>query len=372
MALRLCVSALVCGLVLTILGPMFAGSLWLFDLVANLAAQWSLLATALVIIGLWIGIKDGSKKGVLQRWWLTALAGMALLTQGAVLVPGRAVWTESDEGQGLLNVLVFNAYSENQTPERAIGLVERSDADVVVLLEQRRRYALESTVIGERYPWIEVIRPIDGRSPWMLVLSRWPMKSVGMDEGFGETPGCAPVLIETPQGSFGVVAIHARSPRNPRLWRMGNESVRAASEAVRRFDEMGIGAIVAGDLNGAPGGWRSRWLVREGGLRRCKPALRAVGTWPSVSIWPASVAIDDVWTPQGWRIAKWETVGGPDFGGSDHRAVMVELSPVGRLSGAIQAGEDESLETAPFRGGQDDRVGEQGVNGAEDQAGDGQ
>ena len=367
MASRLCVWALGSGLVLAILGPMFGGSLWLFDLMANLAAQWSLFAAASMAVGLWIGFRDGSR-GLLRRWWLTALAGIALLAQVVALIPGRTAWIGRDvatthgglaeETGEKICVLVFNAYSDNLTPERAIGLVERSDADVVVLLEQRRRFALESEAIREKFSWIEVNRPLSDKSPWMIVLSRWPMKSMGIAEGFGETPGCFPVLVNAPEGSFAVVAIHARSPRSPRNWRMGNKSVRAAAEAVRRFEMMGVETIVVGDLNGTPSGWRSRWLERECGLKRCKPLLYAVGTWPGVSVWPASLAIDDVWAPKSWRVTGWTTIGGPDYGGSDHRAVKVELAPGGRLSGPFEAGEDQPMQSSPLGGGQEQGIRE--------------
>ena len=339
-------------MVCAILGPLFGGSLWLFDLVANLAAQWSLFAAAALTVGLWIGIRDGSR-GVLRRWWLSALAGIALLVQGVVLVPGRSAWIGRDgatlsgglaeETSEKISVLVFNAYSENLTPERAIELVERSTADVVVLLEQRRRFAMESAAIKEKFSWIEVYRPLSDRASWMIVLSRWPMRSLRIAEGFGETPGCFPVLIKAPERSFAVVAIHARSPRNPRHWRMGNESVRADAQAVRRFEMMEVEAIVVGDINGTPSGWRSRWLERASGLKRCKPLLCAVGTWPGVSVWPMSLAIDDVWAPKSWRGTGRTTIGGPEYGGSDHRAVTVELAPGGRLSGPFEAGENQPM-----------------------------
>jgi len=344
LASRLSLAALAALLILTILGPPLGGLLWIMDLVANLAAQASLIAIGALGLGAWIGFR-GRGRGPVRRWWLAMLASIALLVQGAVLIPGRSVWVDrapaKQQGPGTIRVLAFNAFSENTTPRRAIELVERSGADVVVLLEQRRKYALESEAIGERYPSIEISRPIDGRAPWMLVISRWPARSMGQAEGFAQTPGCLPVLIESPMGSFGVVAIHAQSPRGSTPWRRGNESVRAAADAVERFEQMGVAAIVVGDLNGTPGGWRSRWLGRTSGLARLKPVLSATGTWPAKSPWPLSVAIDDVWAPRGWRCTGWETIGAPDYGGSDHRAVLVEILPDGGLASAAEPGNDQ-------------------------------
>jgi endonuclease/exonuclease/phosphatase (EEP) superfamily protein YafD len=154
--------------------------------------------------------------------------------------------------------------------------------------------------------------------------------------------------------AFAVILLHPPSPRSVERWLAGNEVVEAAVEMASAARQAGLPVILLADLNSTPTGWRSRRLT-QAGFRRCKPLTSALGTWPThaalntdgsglpnqsppgastsafqpdpddralVGRWPLSIAIDDAWVSDEWRVTGWSR--GPSRG-SDHWSVVVDV-----------------------------------------------
>lgn len=288
-----------------------AGAGYVFDLAANLSA-WG-LAIGAVVCG-WLLLR--------RNWGCALLAGLGCVLMAWPLV-GRAWWADGAGPTKPVRVLVFNSSTTEGDAGEAMGLIERSQADVVVLTEPSGALLdliRESAVVAGRYPGFFL--PDRAAGGYMLVLSVWRQVPV-----LGAAPkdvargGLRVMRVERPEGPFVLLALHPDSPRSASEWAKGNEVVeRAVSLVGGEIAGLGLPVVVGADLNSTPGGWRSRRLA-EAGLRRAKPVL-AGGTWPAGWPWPLSIAIDDVWTSAGCRVVGWER---PAGGGSDHRAVLVDV-----------------------------------------------
>jgi endonuclease/exonuclease/phosphatase (EEP) superfamily protein YafD len=305
------------SLVLAGLAWSMAGLNWCFDLIANLSAQWLLLS---LVFGVWQIVR--------RRWWAAGLAGCACVLFAASMYVPRAAYRAGLKPT--ISVLTYNAHTRNTHPEEALGLILESGADVVALMEPSAALLdliRESEPLRTIYPhrWI----PDNARGGFRVVLTRWPQVGPGPRwawRGGGArtgVEGMRVMRVDRPGGAFVLVLVQPESPRSPARWRQGNATLRFATEVVNdRLGTMDLPVVLAADLNGSPTGWRSRYLSKRTGLRRCKPWWVAGGTYPAQLVWPMRVAIDDVWVSEGVSVASWKIVGD---GGSDHSAVLVEL-----------------------------------------------
>lgn len=302
---------------------------WIADLIANLAAQWVLVGVALAIA-----------LGIARQWAPSVAAvgvtGLFLLS----LMGGRATHTSREEaaaaGASLVRVLHLNMNSLNPRAPEVFDLILGTDADVVSVLEpstelvQRLR---ESEEIKERYAEFYIVP--QARAGWPIVMTRWPQRG-GPDWTPGPLWRTIPrggegyvMKVERPEGAFFMLQSHASSPRSPRRWNSGSELVAGLAKRVRTtLQPEGLPIVLACDLNGTPSGGRSRRLVNDCSLRRAKPLLTPLGTYPSALPWPLTLAIDDVFVSPDVTVVAWETI---DVPGSDHRGVLVTLAlPAGR------------------------------------------
>lgn len=292
---------------------------WRVDLLASLTAQIGVLwiITALV----WAAL----------RWWrhlLALLIAAPLLL--LALLPGRAGQAPAS-GPESVRVLTFNTFNDDTTAEEAAAIIDGAHADVFTIIEPSvavARLFNESESFRARYPFMSPGRTYPSRP---TIVSRWPIEPLRLRNGPVEegqpTPGMSPTgaIILRPEGAFVLIAVHPPSPRSAQAWANGNEAIRRLAPMVNELaHEHGLPIVVGGDFNSTPTGWRSRHLRRQTGLRRAKPWLRPVGTWPSGMRWPARLAIDDVFVSAGVRVVSWATL--PGARGGDHSPVMIELS----------------------------------------------
>jgi hypothetical protein len=155
--------------------------------------------------------------------------------------------------------------------------------------------------------------------PYHITLSKWPLRDgEGAWHAFHRGRGA---ILQSPFGLVGFAHLHPQSPRSLSTWREGNHVVTEAVQ-LARTEFAGLPTLLVGDLNAAPSGARSMRLA-DSGFMRAKPLWTPTGTFPSWLVWPAQVAIDDVWVSREWRVISWETVRIP---GSDHLGVCVSLS----------------------------------------------
>jgi len=297
---------------------LLGGSLWIADLVGQVTGVWGFGAFA---FGGWWAIR--------KRWASAGVCGAALAVAVAGVVPGRTLWAGGD-GQtddGSVRVLVYNALAHNEDREGVRSTILDADADVVGLLEPPTWLVDELREGGawrERYPHYFVSERAS--AGFKVVLSRWPQYDVeSRREGAKHTlvAGTRQMLLDRPAGAFAFTLVHPRSPRTPARWRAGNalvETLVARHESL--IEPLGVAHVVAGDFNATPMGYRSRALA-AGGLLRAKPLGLSAGTFPGWAPWPLSLAIDDVLVSPLVVVERWRAA---DGGGSDHRAVIVDLT----------------------------------------------
>ncbi len=290
-----------------------AGLGWLPDLLANLTAQLAILSGGCALW--WLAHR---------RWSAGAGAVLAAIAQVAWIATPRAPRVGADP-RDLVRFLIHNAGPGNLRGAEGVGAAALSGADVVVLVEMspEARRALDDPGLGADFPGREIRYPVEGQNGWTAVLSRWPVR---LESGPAPDFPIA-LVVERPAGAFGLIALHAPSPRTAARWRAGNLLTASAVEWCARLAAQGLPVVIAGDLNSTPTGWRSRDLCRRAGVRRAKPMLRGAGTFPAGWVWPAQVALDDALVSPGVGVVTWRVTGAM---GSDHRSVSVGLAiPVG-------------------------------------------
>lgn len=199
--------------------------------------------------------------------------------------------------------------------------------DVIVLIEPSRAL-LDLIRADERLSASHPHRrlPEAAGSGWRVVLTRWPQRA---GEGFTEGAASAGqggmhvMIVDRPQGAFGLVQVNPESPRTLARWRAGNARLDGAIAAVtERLVPLGVPVIVAGDLNASPTGMRSARLAHQAGLARAKPRFTMDGTFPAGLPAPVRLPIDDVFASPSVRLVEWRVLGSC---GSDHRALLVRL-----------------------------------------------
>lgn len=338
------VYALACvPLVAAAAAPHLAWMGWRVDMAAQFSAHAALgTLAAAVWWALW------------RRWGFVMAALACLALHGVVLVPGRAPWATGRDAAssalGPVRVMQYNAYALNSRAEEALEAILTSDADIVALTEPS--YALLRSGLREErlrgaYPHFDQ-NPRGWHMGWQYVLSKWPLREFEERDNGGDPSVVISLVAQRPPpwGELGVVLIHPQSPRNPGRWLQGNELVDEAVGVVRRMRAAGLPVVLLADLNSTPSGTRNQRLVGAAGLKRCKPLLRAEGTWPSGRAWPQRIAIDDAWVSPGVRVRSWD-VAGP--AGSDHMAVIADLLvPAGPAPGEPE-GVDGSQPGDPYR-----------------------
>jgi endonuclease/exonuclease/phosphatase (EEP) superfamily protein YafD len=297
---------------------LFAGSAWRIDLLANLSAQGALATLgALVWWAAW------------RRWALVGAAGAALALFAAGIVPGRARLGEGP-AERVVRLLEYNAYLQGDGNDAPFERIMSSGADVVALVEPNwplvRKLEEEGGDALATYPhrWPRRIRV---GSP--CILSRWPLEGLRTRYEYEEdeiSPGASPrsAIVSRPGGAFILMAVHPASPRTRETWMSGKEAIEQLCAIVMKdLAPLDLPVLIAGDFNATASGWRSRALHARTGLRRCKPWWKPVGTWPGDTLWPARLAIDDVFVPTSARVKSWRTLA-PAPGG-DHSPVVVEV-----------------------------------------------
>lgn len=273
--------------------------------------------SAVVVLGLGIVIA------------LTGLShGVALLDRG--LFSGEVAASGEPAAPDAFTVLTLNTLGGSTGPEDVVDLAVRTGAAVLALPETDEALAArieelieEATGTGFE-TWTDGTGAIGSTS--MLVsedLGPYEQVAVGSTGGFGRVH-LQPAGDDPDQPVL--VAVHPLPPGGDNMadWRTENVWV------VGMCERAGRPTVIAGDLNMTVDHRPLRQAAR--GDTRCRDAgldvgIGGVGTWPTA--WPAwaGSVIDHVLVAGGLYGVVGEVV---DVGGSDHRAVVVEL----RLAGS--------------------------------------
>jgi endonuclease/exonuclease/phosphatase family metal-dependent hydrolase len=321
---------------------LFSGSAWQLDLIANLNAQWLLIAAA-----------AGSLWLFTRRWTHAALAAIACLSLLVSLSIGRAsllapaVAIDTPPSADVVRFFHYNASTRGEG-ETIEALMDSAHADVFSILCPPVRYqrdVIYGNRLADRFAgklvrqWRQDADGFNTDITAAFVVSRWPMRAVDTTWAGSASDYLIAAIVDrpAPAGPFAVIAVHPRSPRSPERWHRGNAVVETVAHVANRLQADGLPVVVLADLNSTPSGLRSRTLWSLANLRRAKPLLSLATTYPL----PLSPGDDAPYRPQGpdwgpFGIAIDDTIVSPTIGvaswsalpkrESGHSPILVDLS----------------------------------------------
>lgn len=268
---------------------------------------------------------------------IVALLGAAA-TGGIGMLRGFGAAPLPDRTEGSLRVLTWNTSGEAVPAEEIAARILEQGADIVSLPETTQEVGERIAVMlrEQGHPmWVHHVqfRPEVSQGPqsWqttVLVSPELGDYSViqSAEDGSSNTSSVPSVVLMPVDGSGPtIVAVHAVAPRLEEM-EMWQSDLRWIADQCPAGD-----FILAGDFN-ATIDHMSSLGVDGGDMGYCRDAASRtgngmVGTWPSSFPSLAGAPIDHVMASPNW-----EPVGSTvldDAGGSDHRALVVQLEPAG-------------------------------------------
>jgi endonuclease/exonuclease/phosphatase (EEP) superfamily protein YafD len=276
------------------------------------------------------------------RGFAASLLIVALIGAGATGFVGatRGFGTGSlpEKTDAALRVLTWNTNGAAVSAERIAAVIAEQKVDIVALPETSEKVgeqiAIRMREAGDPM-WVHHvnIRPDvkNGPQAWqttILISAKLGEYSVIASSRDGSSnTSSVPSAVAMPVDGSGptIVAVHAVAPRQDAMERWRSDLAWIA-------DQCPAGDfILAGDFNATLDHMSS--LRDDGGtMGRCHDAASStgngmMGTWPASVPALLSTPIDHVMASENWRATGSEVL--DDAGGSDHRALVVQLEPAG-------------------------------------------
>ncbi len=279
----------------------------------------------------------------LRRQWPIGLVSLLLAlglgwSTAPYLLPPSALPPES--GPQPLRILWSNLQNWTTSSEALEAVLDDAQADIVMLTELSAKHVKAVERARARWPYQTPFPK--GSAFELLLLSRWEIRDLRVDQPYGDRFPIFDALI-CPGGMNGwgeacvaVVALHAVRPALPGgfigvMPTQRDAMLEVATAAVRRRIAENHRVVLMGDFNTTPWSASFRRVLDDSGLldSATQPSERPHWTRPTwFSRWPGlGLPIDHVLLSPTWRIHERRL--GPFFG-SDHRPVVIELSPIGR------------------------------------------
>lgn len=302
-----------------------------------------LVASRGVLLGIYLAIAAAALIGLLFRGLrgfaasvlIVALAGGAVLA-AMVYLRGTGAEALPEKQPGDLRVMTWNTNGEAVPAEEIARVVAELDVDIVALPETAEEVGLQianELRAREHRMWVHNVNFYpeidDGPQAWQTTILIAPhlgnYSVIESSQDRTSNTGQVPSAVAMPVDGTGpiIVAVHAVAPR-PGAMEQWREDLRWIADQCPRGD-----VILAGDFN-ATLDHMGRLGVRGGDLGACQDAASrtgagAAGTWPAWLPPVLGAPIDrvmatDNWVPIGAVVL-------PDSGGSDHRALVVQLRP---------------------------------------------
>jgi endonuclease/exonuclease/phosphatase (EEP) superfamily protein YafD len=321
------------GAIWLVAGLAFAGRFLVeVELYSHFQPPVMVVCAAAAIVGL-----------VLRRWGvgfgsllLTAALGWST---APYLLPPPSV--AADSGPRPIRILWSNLQNWSTSGEALDAVLHDAQADIVVLTELSARHV--RAVERARARWPYQTRFPQGSAFDLLMLSRWQPRDLRIHQPFGDQFPIFDALIcpgadldGWAEACVAVVALHAVRPALPGgfvgvLPTRRDTMLAGATAAVRQRIAENHRVVLMGDFNTTPWSASFRRVLGDSGLldSATEPAARPRWTRPTwFSRWPGlGLPIDHMLLSPTWRIHERRL--GPFFG-SDHRPVVIELSPIGR------------------------------------------
>lgn len=229
---------------------------------------------------------------------------------------------------GDVRVLTWNTLGDEPGAATIAQLILDTEADVVALPETTWETGTEiAALLADEGVEMQVFTlPYDqiskARSTTLLISTELGKYSVDLSE---RTTGQLPSVVATPLGGGPtIVAVHAVAPLPPMegVWQA---DLRWLADACA-----GENVIMAGDFNATLDHFAA--LGAGGRLGNCADAAAAadqgaLGTWPAILPALLGSPIDHVMATENWRVSGARVIQSHDGHGSDHRPLLVQLSP---------------------------------------------
>jgi len=299
----LLVVGVIVGALLTLLG-LFAGRRPILDL-AN-QGRVLVLIGSVAVLALALVAGDG---------WLLAAAILILLSNIGLFALGLRGQAPRAKSQRFVRLLTFNVWKRNPHIEDIAAVLNKADADLVVLQEvTSEQKSLLRDLTKERYPHML------GTSGLLILAKHEERASGRIDgakiDGWARIPFVLWAQFEIEGFAFELVGVHLAYPFNPLEQEADTETLIAFVRSRK------APLLVAGDFNLSPWSNKLQRFTRETGLLRYN-TFRP--TWPTrrvIRLIPL-VTLDNVFSSGEFARLSVTTGSGA---GSDHRPVIADIA----------------------------------------------
>ncbi|MDO7881332.1 endonuclease/exonuclease/phosphatase family protein [Salinibacterium soli] len=289
------------------------------------------IAVALVLA---VGLTILALLAAPARRFAASLAAVALafaLVNAAVLsVRGFGDFAFTTKGDSDVTVLSWNTLGDAPGAEEIARLALESEADIIALPETTNELGIDIALLmqaADRPMWVHTLaydQESKARSTTLLVSVDLGEYSV---DTATRTTAVLPTLVAAPVDGSGptIVVVHTVAPLPP-MEATWQQDLRWVADACD-----GENVILAGDFN-ATLDHITGLGVDGGDLGSCRDAAlatdnAAVGTWPTQLPALLGSPIDHVMATPNWTVTGMRVIESLDKAGSDHRPILVQLSP---------------------------------------------
>ena len=233
-----------------------------------------------------------------------------------------------------VTVLSWNTLGDEPGASTIAEFAIENDVDVLALPETTNALGLEIAEIMDAAGspmWVHTVaydQVSKANSTTLLISAELGEYSVDAD---GESTAILPSVVAKPLDGRGptLVAVHAVAPLPP-MEAVWHQDLQWLADQCEEGDDV----IMAGDFNATLDHFAGLPRFAGGDLGACFDAAQAtdnaaVGTWPTRLPALLGAPIDHVLTTSQWTVTGMRVVESLDGAGSDHRPVLVQLSPAG-------------------------------------------
>jgi endonuclease/exonuclease/phosphatase (EEP) superfamily protein YafD len=288
------------------------GWFWPLDLLAHYQLQYAVLILVTVVVA-------AAARSAAVAGGLALLLALHLVPVAPLLLPGGG-----PDGTGSeLRLVQINVLFDNERVDETVEWLSAQDADLIVAQETTEPWAivLEAGLDGWRLLPTDTVR---SDSFGMMVFARDGLDVESSEVHTVDDLPAIAVELRTADGPPTMVyAVHTLPPTSGRAVRVADEQLARAAAVLNEHDGP---RIVIGDLNATRWGAAYRRLRSQIDLRDSADGQGLRGTWPSPLWFTGMIGIDHVLVSPDIRVEDRRV--GPHLG-SDHRAVVVDLTIVG-------------------------------------------
>lgn len=284
---------------------------WPLELFANFRVQYTVLL-AICAFALLLSRQF--------RWALAATVAAAYCATSIVAHTGWPWPVAAVRESNTFRLVTFNVWFRNQDLARVASYLERTRADVVVLLELSAPRAHVLAQMLPSYPHAH----IDTAEHGAVIFSRWPIAEQRFEPLCAGCTRIARVDLDWRGERVTVLGAHLHWPIGPRDSKLRGAELAALTALAH--SQTGP-TLLGGDFNLTPWSRYFDAFVAGSGLTDCARGQGWKPTWPSApaALW---IRIDQCFASTNWQTRA--VMVGPDLG-SDHLPNIVDLALTGSV-----------------------------------------